>query len=201
MILINLNDRKLCLWNSVRDCIYIVKELTADILLKNQLTNEPLSFYCPVKMDSLKPTEGGFVCNDCSKKVVDFRNVTKENFQQETLKEEAVCGIYHDFQLGKPYSENKRLSYFLKITALTTLLGFSSSLSAQLPKDTVTVNTKLAEVNPTDKGLSTIQDTLKNNQPFNGVAVINKDSPRVLSFSRRFPFISYRRRYLVAGYF
>src|SRR5688572_9717997 len=80
-----------------------------------KIKNINLEFGCNEKLDDK------LFCEKCSRKLVDFRNKSKEEFDQTLLKSETVCGLFKKSQLS---------SHFIKYAAATLIATSALSSSA-----------------------------------------------------------------------
>ena len=89
------------------------------------IKNVQLGFSCPFKKEDLHPTSGGYDCESCSKKVIDFTDKSREELDKHLQSGDHVCGTFKSSQLSQT---------FLKYAAMTALVGSSYWVTAQGPK-------------------------------------------------------------------
>jgi hypothetical protein len=71
--------------------------------MSNEITDITLKFPCTEKWDTMKIVDGGRHCDTCKHKVVDFRNMTKEEYQHYIQNNQHVCGIFKKSQLSQRF--------------------------------------------------------------------------------------------------
>lgn len=90
--------------------------------------------YCPEDWGKMKPTIGGRICGECSKKIVDFRKNSHSEIAQAHLNSSSpICGIYESWQLdhGDPKPSNKTYPLTKIAASVLSLMSLTTAVEAQ----------------------------------------------------------------------
>ena len=100
----------------------------------NKLT-KPIS--CTEKWSNMTPTEGGWICQSCSKTIIDFINKSWKQIEDlQSDNDNKLCGIYKTKQLNNWGKEIESKPSILRKTAALAII--STALSATLNAQTGT---------------------------------------------------------------
>jgi hypothetical protein len=163
-----------------------------------------MRFQCHQDLEKMKDIQNGKYCDVCSKNVIDFTNSLKSDVVSENRNNPNLCGIYlaehtDDNLRGEVVDtfKNKWLKY---VAGLTFLVG-SNYVSAQnkgYQTKQVIINSEINTVCVKSK-----EDTLQKPEEIESCSsndIHNKRNKKYnkkkLFFSRKFPFVVYRRRYI-----
>ena len=101
----------------------------------NKLT-KPIS--CTEKWSNMTPTEGGWICQSCSKTIIDFINKSWKQIEDlQSDNDNKLCGIYKTKQLNNWGEEIEFKPSILRKTAALALIStaLSATLNAQTSND------------------------------------------------------------------
>ena len=88
---------------------------------------------CPVDWYQMKPTEGGRICQQCDKKITDFRKMSDQEIaEKHTFSTSPICGLYTKGQLtiNLEKKSNDSISTWRSLQLLMMGWIASNSLSA-----------------------------------------------------------------------
>jgi hypothetical protein len=162
-----------------------------------------MKFTCNQDWDSMTPKIDGKFCGLCQKSVTDYTNSSFETISKEHKAKDNVCGLYNieqvDSDILYPVKDVFSNRFLVFITSLTIGLT-TKTIQAQVntPKieqhqttDTIiTNNTETIKKHICDKNCDCNKSIVKYNSK-------RKRNRRKLYFSKRFPFIKYRRQRLM----
>lgn len=108
--------------------------------VKNEIENIKLHFICDQKWETFGTCGENKFCSKCSKKIVDFSNKTKSDFEKELLKSNGeICGKFAIHQTA--YKKSNLLSKAFSGLLLTLGINlFTNEIKAQTAPDTNSTN-------------------------------------------------------------
>jgi hypothetical protein len=91
--------------------------------------NNPIP--CKEKWSNMTPTEGGRICQSCTKLIVDFRKKTwTEIEKKQSENNNSICGIYSKRQLNnwgqETYTKSENLKKIATMAAISTALSINT---------------------------------------------------------------------------
>ncbi|MDB4835066.1 hypothetical protein OAH12_00605 [Cyclobacteriaceae bacterium] len=157
----------------------------------HKLHNNFLSYACN---QSIEDFSGSLYCSDCNKTLIDFREMSKGDYEHILSQNDNVCGVYNMEQIAQPVDIKKGLLLGLTLGALSlsTPAVAQSDVPQTEQKDTLTNNSQVE------------RDTVVRDNEESVTPKCTKKNKRTRHYnrkkvygSRRFPFIHFRRRDLM----
>ncbi len=132
------------------------------------MTTIPKPKHCGQNWLDMNPTEGGRICGQCEKKIVDFsKSSWSEIEKQQSLHNNGLCGMYHPKQLenwGQEISEsNNSLLKAAVITGISISIANSSYGQSIINADSLVIQGKVID-GDVGEGLPAAIVRLKNNK-------------------------------------
>jgi hypothetical protein len=167
--------------------------------------NIKMNFVCDQNWNALKHTANGRYCNLCKKEVFNFTNKT---IAEVDRLDKGVCGVFLPEQVEDGLIPIK-FSFISKtkygIATLLTFIGLESQvIKAQNPKEKAKTEMIPESISPDSS--DTFDPEVIPEQNFKEDPLANKDSfmrvgRRYLYWTKKFPFITSRRRHWMGSKF
>lgn len=105
------------------------------------MTTIPKPKYCGQNWLDMKPTDGGRICGQCSKNIVDFSKMTWADIERiQQANNNSVCGMYSPQQLDN-WGQQVPTNNCSKLAATTALLVSLTASSQSFSQTTATTDT------------------------------------------------------------
>lgn len=91
---------------------------------------------CPVKEEFLTPTDNGWFCKGCKKKVFDFTQYSDEQLARIRKNKEGRCGMFMESQINRPLMVPQKKNFWFTTAAFVISL-FTVSVNKGMAQETI----------------------------------------------------------------